>query len=373
VGESGAYFRKYRGRDVFKLNFTDRKLESMPDCRVNDTTLVMLPIEFGGEEVLHTVGGKENDQEGVLVSKLYRLTDAGWVESGYPPMKIARKQVAAVCYEKRHLIVIGGIAEKVPTKAVEILDIKKRKWFNTADISFEICQQLQFITLHMSTFHLLDHLAAYGLESLENAIKGIGGDDADDIVRDIPMIMEEFEKDTPGLKHDLLEKLRPHERSLETSLLKQLGLYRMSACICDEYLYILGGFTTLYGQSPLTTAFRAKLSDLLKACSEDYTVSCNAAVFKNIRSLPYIRLTCVTFQGRVLAIGGSNPLQNNICIGDIYEYQPDNDCWNRLDISLTVPRCHCFAADVNNKLMVFGGRPYYNGNPCTDSVEFLTL
>jgi len=237
VGESGAYFRKYRGRDVFEFNFTDKKLESIPECKVNDTTLVMLPIEFKGEEVLHTVGGK--DKDGALVSKLYRLTDAGWVESEYPPMKIARKQVASVCHKKRYLIVIGGIAEKAPSKAVEILDLVDGKWFKTAGISFEHCQLS--LTHHMTPFYLLSHLASYGSKALTEAVKSVTSHyGTEDITESVQSIMKEFKEDMPQLAGELLTNLQPKQHELERHLLKQLGLYRMSACICDGYLICSG-------------------------------------------------------------------------------------------------------------------------------------
>ena len=91
----------------------------------------------------------------------------------------------------------------------------------------------------------------------------------------------------------------------------------MSATVCGERLYLLGGSDK--NTNPTLAVFTCTLDSLLHSCHPPSQTPCHAneaGVWQRIADVPMRGSTCTTLNGRVLAVGGMK---------HIYMYSADSD------------------------------------------------
>ena len=150
-------------------------------------------------------------------------------------------------------------------------------------------------------------------------------------------------------------------------------IYWASTTLCGEILYLIGGDTYSNDYSVLSCRF----SDLVQSTQStspstrkwpwSSTIATHSKVWHNIPDLPVMRSTCVTVQGKVLAIGGLDK-QGKITTS-IYELNTDNNKWSHKS-DMNVARSDCLATALpDNKIFVVGG---LTGTGKTDETEIAT-
>ena len=147
-------------------------------------------------------------------------------------------------------------------------------------------------------------------------------------------------------------------------------MYLLSATVCGDQIYLLGGMDKSCSSSKLV--FVCSLDALLQSCRSSsfmarLSVSRWNPVWSAVADLPVIRSTCVSFQDRLLAIGGSDSDSNPTSA--VHMYSSISDRW--LTVShLGTERWWCFTAVLpDGRIMVVGG---WNSkwSYSTDCVEF---
>ena len=150
------------------------------------------------------------------------------------------------------------------------------------------------------------------------------------------------------------------------------GLYSVSATLCGDSIYMLGGKTEFYGLSK--SVYTCSLRDLIQSCSfppaEQNSVpaltpstSTEATVWRRLADLPVELSTVISFHGQLLAVGG---IRDTTPSNNIYLYDTITDTWDVIS-QMSIPRCACFVTLFNNRdLVIIGGYDL-------DSVENATL
>ena len=155
------------------------------------------------------------------------------------------------------------------------------------------------------------------------------------------------------------------------------GISLATTTLCGEILYLMGGFTgqaSSIEYSVLSCCF----SDLVQSMQStrpstqkrpsSSTVATHSKVWHNIPDLPVSGSTCVTVQGKVLAIGGRDKQDKRTT--SIYELNTVNNEWSHKS-DMNVARWHCLATTLpDNNILVVGG---FTGNIIrTDETEIAT-
>ena len=151
------------------------------------------------------------------------------------------------------------------------------------------------------------------------------------------------------------------------------GISLATTTLCGEFLYLMGGYTDSNEYSVLSCRF----SDLVQSTQStrpstqkqpsSSTVATHSKVWHNIPDLPVRCSTCVTVQGKVLAIGGLDK-QWEITTS-IYELNTDNNEWSHKS-DMNVARSRCLATTLpDNNILVVGGA---TGTGHTDETEIST-
>ena len=161
-------------------------------------------------------------------------------------------------------------------------------------------------------------------------------------------------------------------------------LYSNSAAVCGDCIYMLGGkLPGHYGGPgvPVNSVFTCSLSALLRSCSStavnesttsaaDQLGSASSEVWSRVADLPVELSTCVSFSGRLIAIGGWKDTPTTA----IYLYNPILNTWNIINY-MSIARYACFALTLkSSKLVIVGGAVgggFYE--EAVDSVEIATL
>ena len=146
-----------------------------------------------------------------------------------------------------------------------------------------------------------------------------------------------------------------------------------SAAVHGDQLYMLGG--GLFDKSVYTCSASALLQTCTQKSSlEEHTSSLSlsnssSSVWSKLPDLPVMELTCVTFCGHLLVIGGVD--SDNKLTTAIYIYNEAINSWNVIS-HMAKARRNCFAAVLpNNQLMIVGGNTKINdGWIDLDSVQF---
>ena len=149
-------------------------------------------------------------------------------------------------------------------------------------------------------------------------------------------------------------------------------MYRASATVCGDQLYMLGGAEGSYVKSVYTCSVSALLQSCVPNSLEaklHRTYLEDKAVWRQIADVPAIQSTCESFHGQLLAVGGWT--ESNKATTAIYMYNSTTNSWETIS-HMTTGRRLCFTAVLpENRLMVVGG--YNKLYSTTDSVELATV
>ena len=129
-----------------------------------------------------------------------------------------------------------------------------------------------------------------------------------------------------------------------------------STTLCGEILYLMGGDTRY-------SILSCRFSDLVQSTQStspstqkrpsSSTVATHSKLWHNIPDLPVWRSTCVTVQGKVLAIGGIDKQMKRTT--SIYELNTDNNEWSHKG-HMNIARSDCLATALpDNNILVVGG------------------
>ena len=152
------------------------------------------------------------------------------------------------------------------------------------------------------------------------------------------------------------------------------GTYRASTTLCGEILYLIGGVSASNKYSVLSCRF----SDLVQSTQStspstqkrpsSSTIATHSKVWQNIPDLPVRGSTCVTVQGKVLAIGGLD--KQGKTSTSIYELNTDNNEWSHKS-DMKIARSVCLATTLpDNNMLVVGGLT--DDTIITDETEIAT-
>ena len=131
-----------------------------------------------------------------------------------------------------------------------------------------------------------------------------------------------------------------------------------SMTICDDHMYIMGGYKKAFlgGYEYTNSVHTCPLNALLekKSLGAKFANSLSLSnVWKRVADLPVAVSTGVCLNGRLLAIGGSAA---NAATVAVRMYDQTNDKWKIIS-HMSQPRHSCFAAVLDdNTLLVLGGR-----------------
>ena len=155
------------------------------------------------------------------------------------------------------------------------------------------------------------------------------------------------------------------------------GLFSVSATICGDSIYMLGGKTGFY--IPSRSVYTCSLSALIQSCNftsveqkmpestvltSSTSTNLKDTVWRRLADLPVELSTCISFHGQLLAVGG---IRHGIPTENIYLYDKVTDSWNVVS-QMSIPRHVCLAAVFNNReLVIIGGYEQRN------SIEIATL
>ncbi len=115
-----------------------------------------------------------------------------------------------------------------------------------------------------------------------------------------------------------------------------------SAAVCSGNIYLLGGWVEK--MTPTHSVYTIAAEKLLG--SESTKVS-----WSTIATSPTKGSTCISFKGRLLAVGGRDAHQPSTAI---HIYNPIMDTWEVL-AHMSQPRHQCFTSITENRLVVIGG------------------
>ena len=149
-------------------------------------------------------------------------------------------------------------------------------------------------------------------------------------------------------------------------------MWAASTAMCGDRVYVLGGW------DKNRSAFMCSLSSLLHSCSKSkpstltrrrfksqHSTRDDGAVWKRLANLPVTWFACVSFNGRLLVIGGLDT--DNKPITTVHIYRPSTNSWEVVS-HMMVARRQCFAAVLpDDQLMVVGG--ITDTGDSTDTVE----
>ena len=146
----------------------------------------------------------------------------------------------------------------------------------------------------------------------------------------------------------------------------------LSGTVCGDTLYLAGGW--IDSVTPSKSVFACSLPDLLTSSNSlgsriRQTLSQRQNVWKEVSSLLVVGSTQASFNGHLLAIGGSDDSGHRT--SDVYRYDPHTDSWNVISqMKIKRARSWCLAVTLpEDHLIVVGG--YTQGRIKTDSVEIL--
>ena len=104
---------------VYRCEWSTEKWDELPPCPYRNSALVII------DGALTTVGGWDRSHYN---NKLFTLRQRQWVKE-FPPMKTARDSTAVVSTsDGEYVLVIGGDGGGGWTTAVELLQVRNRRW-----------------------------------------------------------------------------------------------------------------------------------------------------------------------------------------------------------------------------------------------------
>ena len=146
-----------------------------------------------------------------------------------------------------------------------------------------------------------------------------------------------------------------------------------SATVCGDTLYLAGGIDS--GYKSLHSVFTCSLTDLSTSSNSlgskiRRTFSQSQNVWKEISSLPVVQSTLASFNGQLLAIGGSDDSWNSTA--NVYRYDSHTNSWNVIS-QMKNKRSLCLAVTLHEDHLIAVGGFTQGGYVLdkTDSVEIL--
>ena len=143
-------------------------------------------------------------------------------------------------------------------------------------------------------------------------------------------------------------------------------MYCASATVCGDQLYVLGGRNKDYtdAKSVHTCLVSALLQSCIWKSLEADAEKASDVEWKQVADLPFKQSTCVSWHGKLLAIGG---LDVRKCTTAVSMYKATTNSWEIIS-HLKTGRYDCFTALLNNnQLMVVGG--FTDSFSTTDTIE----
>ena len=124
-----------------------------------------------------------------------------------------------------------------------------------------------------------------------------------------------------------------------------------SLTLCGEQLFLAND----------TDLYQCELTSLIQSCPSTTSTSSHTAhaantVWKEVSDLPAFNATCVSLNGRLLAIGGQGRSASHLPRQTaIHMYDPATNSWTIIS-HMSIARSNCFAAVLpHNQLVVVGG------------------
>jgi len=153
-------------------------------------------------------------------------------------------------------------------------------------------------------------------------------------------------------------------------------LYRASATLCGDQVYMLGGYYQTNKRSK--SVFTCSLTTLLQSCKpqslggrlKTLSLASRPKVWHQLADIPVTISTCASLQGQLLAVGGCDSYSKQTTA--IHMYNTTTNSWEVIS-HMTTPRSHCLVAVLpHNQLMVVGGVTS-DSRTGTDSVEIASI
>ena len=150
-------------------------------------------------------------------------------------------------------------------------------------------------------------------------------------------------------------------------------MYRASATMCGDQLYMLGG---LVDGSYVKSAYTCSVSALLQSCVPSSLeaklhrtwLENKARVWRQVANLPVAGSSCESFHSRLLVVGGWESGKETSAV---YMYNSTTNSWEIIS-HMANGRSLCFTAVLpDNRLMAVGG--YNKPFSIIDSVELATV
>ena len=150
-----------------------------------------------------------------------------------------------------------------------------------------------------------------------------------------------------------------------------------SGTICGDRVYLLGAVNRSH--SSTKSVFTCSLSILLQSSQptsltrrlQTASLATSTSVWSKVADLPVVTSTCISLQGRLLAIGGCDSY--GIPTTAAHTYDPTTNSWS-VTSHMTTHRQWCFVAVLpGNRVIAVGGYTGKTTDSKTDSVEIANL
>ena len=156
-----------------------------------------------------------------------------------------------------------------------------------------------------------------------------------------------------------VELLKTNLKQWFTASSLPYAVTHMSAAICGEDIYLLGGGDSI-GRSTLN-AYTCLLSELVASCKEKRSV-CSTEVWHPIADSPLHLTTCASLGSRLVAVGGRN--QKKRANYFVYIYDKEDDSWSEIG-DVFWARYKCLLVGLpEDRLMLVGGLSGKSANLC---------
>ena len=155
-------------------------------------------------------------------------------------------------------------------------------------------------------------------------------------------------------------------RTVHCPVLELHPFSESTATICGERLYIGGGFTS--GAIGTESVVMCEVKDLLQSQPQSLATRLlgRRSVWTEISPLPVILSFLVTFQGQLLAVGGTSAESN----AKVRQYDDSTDSWKVIG-HMKVKLRNCLAAVLPNNALIVCGENRPNGHTATVEVASL--
>ncbi|CAI8029975.1 Kelch-like protein 10 [Geodia barretti] len=160
---------------------------------------------------------------------------------------------------------------------------------------------------------------------------------------------------SPYLKNALVEMMDIQTLQWATVASLPYPLDQATATICGDRLYIGGGITGRSNKSVVMCEVKDLLQSQPQSLATRPGLSSSPPVWKEVTPLAVKLSSLVTFQGQLLAVGGSTTGRDADSTSDVMQYDVTTNSWKVIS-RMKVKRNYCFAAVLpNSTLMVCGG------------------